>query len=155
MEKLSMLKVQVIKRLALSLIGEYKEMEYHGYNNYKAIFSSDWFELKLSDKTMIEIKVGLGRSIGFDYSDSYSFYGDYSNEQYMKYYDNIFKTKKVQTIIDTIKEYFNRLDDKISSFMYEQDLLEDDSPDKVFLDTDIFDTFINETETELIKKCKC
>lgn len=150
--KTKVVRKEFLEKLALGLKGEYKTFYCNGYGSYKLQFDTDWIEVKLTEKTMLEIKVSQALVIGIQWADNYNFYGDFENYQYYNHYDLIWETKVMQTIVNVFQEFMDELNSRASSLLYNMENEEYIEFDWCEFDSYYFDTIIEEVKDYMIKK---
>ena len=114
------LKKQWKKELWLKLYDNFIGCEYHGYNNVKPLFDSDYvLEFDLSEKLKVELRNSNLQYATLEYCDEWLICGEYTAETLIDKYDLIWDTKKFEELRKFVVNFYDELIDFTSKLLYD------------------------------------
>ena len=142
-KNMEQLKNQWKKELWLKLFDNFTNCEYHGYNNIKPLFDSDYvLEFDLSEKLKVQLKNSNLKYASKEYSDEWYLCGDYENNQITEKYDLIWNSNKFIELRNYVINFYSELIDFTNKLIYDFEI--NDEPIDNDMIKDYINTYLNE-----------
>lgn len=133
-KNMEQLKNQWKKELWLKLFDNFTNYEYHGYNNIKPLFDSDYIlEFDLSEKMQVQLKNSNIQYATENYSDEWFLCGDWDN--LTEKYNLIWDTNKFKELRKFVVNFYNELISFTSRLVSEFDDYIDNEEIKEYINT--------------------
>lgn len=140
-KNMEQLKNQWKRELYLSLYDNFTNCEYHGYNNIKPLFDSDYVsEFDLSEKIQVQLKNSNIPYASEDYSDEWFLCGDWDNLN--DKYNLIWNTEKFRELRKFVINFYNELINFTSKLLYDFSIYDEPIDNDIIKDQ--INIFLNE-----------